>query len=262
MKPQPELGGSRAMVSPAAEVGFTGFVLSDLKNNFLVKRLGCFADCNLLDGVPKVNGFFSLYPAQSGELTSVLYGSTNASFPRLADFMGVSQITSPHEITEWLPRDSFLPLATAGQRPVFLDDTNALRALLAPDFDSRNVVFLPPELKARVSVTKHTDARVVSQRFTPEQVDLEVEAAAPSLVVIAQTWYHQWRASVDGAPVRLLRANYAFQAVEVPAGKRHVRLVYEDHALRAGAFISGLGLLACAGLWVRSRCRAVSTAGG
>ena len=44
--------------SPAAEVKFSQFIMSDLKDNFLVKRLGCFADCNLLDGVPKVNGFF------------------------------------------------------------------------------------------------------------------------------------------------------------------------------------------------------------
>ena len=250
MKPQPELGGSRAMVSPAAEVRFNQVIMSDVKNNFLVKRLGCFADCNLLDGVPKVNGFFSLYPAQSGELTSVLYGSTNASFPRLADFMGVSQITSPRDMTEWLPRDSFLPLATAGQRPVFLDDTNALRGLIAPDFDSRKVVFLPLEMKPFVSVTNETAARVISQRFTLERVDLQVEAAAPSLVVLAQTWYHQWHAYVDGAPARLLRANYAFQAVEVPAGTHLLRLAYEDRALGAGAVISGMGLLACAGLWV------------
>jgi hypothetical protein len=218
--------------------------------------LGCFADCNLLDGVPKVNGFFSLYPAQSGELTSVLYASTNASFPRLADFMGVSQITSPRDVTEWLPRDSFLPLATAGQRPVFLDDTNALRALIAPDFDGRKVVFLPPEMKASISVTNETSARVISQRFTPERVDLQVEAAAPSLVVLAQSWYHQWHAYVDGKPARLLRANYAFQAVEVPAGTRHLRLAYEDHALGAGSIISGMGLLACAGLWALARARA------
>jgi hypothetical protein len=199
MGPQPELGDSHAMVSPAAQVKFSQFIMSDLKDNFLVKRLGCFADCNLLDGMPKVDGFFSLYSAQSGELTSVLYGATNASFPRVADFMGISQITSPREVTEWLPRDSFLPLATAGQRPVFLNDTNALRALIAPDFDSRNIVFLPPELEVCVSVTNRTEARVVSQRFTPERVDLEVEAATPSLVVLAQTWYHQWHAYADGA---------------------------------------------------------------
>jgi hypothetical protein len=253
MKPQPELGGSRAMVSPAAEGGFNQFIMSDAKNNFIVKRLGSFADCNLLDGVPKVNGFFSLYPAQSGELTSVLYGSTNASFPRLADFLGVSQITSPRDVTQWLARDSFLPIATAGQRPFFLDDTNALRGLIAKDFDSRKVVFLPLEMKGFVSVTNETSARIVSQRFTPERVDVQVEAAAPSLVVLAQTWYHQWRAYVDGAPVRLLRANYAFQAVEVPAGTHYLRLAYEDHALRAGAIISALALLACAVGWLASR---------
>jgi hypothetical protein len=253
MTPRPELGGSRAMVSPAAEVKFNQVIMSDMKNNFLVKRLGCFADCNLLDGVPKVNGFFSLYPAQNGELTSVLYGSTNASFPRLADFMGVSQITSPQDIVKWLPRDSFLPLATAGQRPIFLDDTNALRSLIAPGFDGRKVVFLPLEMKTSVSVTNETSARVVSQRFTPERVDLEVEAAAPSLVVLAQTWYHPWRAYVGGAPARLLRANYAFQAVEVPAGTQHLRLAYEDQALHAGAIVSALALLACAAGWLASR---------
>ena len=87
MQPQPALGESRAMVTPAAEVKFTQFIMSNPSDNFLVKRLGYFADCNLLDDVPKVNGFFSLYPRECGELASVLYGSTNADFPRLADFM-------------------------------------------------------------------------------------------------------------------------------------------------------------------------------
>ena len=256
MKPQPELGGSRAMVSPVATTKFNQVILSDVKDNFLVKRLGYFADCNLLDGVPKTDGFFSLSPAQSGELTSVLYGSTNACFPGLADFMGVSQLTSPREMFQWQPRDSFLPLATAGQRPIFLDDTNALRALLAPDFDSRGLVFLPPESEARVSVTNRTDARVLTQHFAPEQVDLEVKAGVPSLVVIAQTWYHPWRAYIDGAPAPLLRANYAFQALEVPAGTRQVRVVYQDSALRAGSIISGVGLLVCLGLCLLTRPRA------
>ncbi len=72
--PQPELGGSRAMLSPTAAVKFSQLIVSDSKDNFLVKRLGCFADCKSLDGVPKVEGFFSLYPAESRELSSVLSG--------------------------------------------------------------------------------------------------------------------------------------------------------------------------------------------
>jgi hypothetical protein len=50
-------------------------------------------------------------------------------------------------------------------------------------------------------------------------VDIEAEAAEPSLVVVAQTYYHDWRADVDGQPTHLLRANHAFQAVQVPAAR-------------------------------------------
>jgi hypothetical protein len=55
--------------------------------------------------------------------------------------------------------------------------------------------------------------------------------------------------------VRLWRANYAFQALEVPAGRHKVQLVYRDGKLLAGALLSALGLLACGGLWVVGRSR-------
>jgi hypothetical protein len=253
MKPQPELGTSRAMVTPAADLKFMQFILNDFKDNFLVKRLGYYADCNLLDAVPKVNGFFSLYPRESGDLVSALYSSTNATFPHLLDFLSVSQITAPGQFFEWSPRASFLPLVTAGQRPVFLDDTNTLLGLFDPAFDGAKLVLLPPEARQVVSVTNQTRARVVAQRFTSQQVDVEVLAAEPSFVVISQTYYHFWHAYVDGQPTPLLRANYAFQAVQVPAGSHRLRLAYVDHALHTGAFLSGLTLATCLAVWARAR---------
>ena len=81
MQPQPALGESRAMVTPAAAMDFIRFALSDPKNNFLAKRLGYCANCNLLDAVPKVDGFFSLVPRENDGLISLLYGATNANFP-------------------------------------------------------------------------------------------------------------------------------------------------------------------------------------
>ncbi len=59
----------------------------------------------------------------------------------------------------------------------------------------------------------------------------EAEAPAASLVVISQTYYPAWKAYVDGRPAKLWRANYAFQALEVPAGRHHIRLAYEDEQL-------------------------------
>jgi hypothetical protein len=238
MQPQPALGESRAMVTPAAAMDFIRFALSDPKNNYLAKRLGYCANCNLLDAVPKVDGFFSLVPRESDGLISLLYGATNANFPKLNDFLGVSQITAPDEFFHWQARKTFLPLVTAGQKPVFLDDAGVLRALTQPDFDGGKMVFLPPEMKSLVTVTNRTAARVLSSKFKAQRVVIEVEAAEPSLVVVAQTWYHNWRVYVDGRPAPLLRANHAFQAIQVPAGRHSIRLAYEDPAFQFGAAVS------------------------
>jgi len=75
-------------------------------------------------------------------------------------------------------------------------------------------------------------------------------AAAPAVAVIAQTYYHNWRAEIDGQATALLRANAAFQAVQVPAGDHRVHLFYEDGAFEVGAVISGCLWLNCLVLWL------------
>ncbi len=112
---------------------------------------------------------------------------------------------------------------------------------------------LSPIEKPFVTVTNHTRARVVSSRFRLQQVDFVVEAAEPSLAVVSQTYYHLWQATVDGKPARLLRANHAFQSVEVPAGRHAVRLNYRNDPFYFGAIISGFALCACAMGWWRYR---------
>jgi hypothetical protein len=248
MNPQPELGGSRAMVSPMAANDFLLLVSSSPKNNFLAKRAGYCANVNLLDGVPKVDGFLSLCPREADDVNTLFYGTTNADFPRLEDFMGVSQITSTTNICSWQSRKTFLPLVTAGQIPFFFDDYSAWHALSQSNFYGNQVVILPEKARAFVTVTNRTNARVLSSKFEMETVDTIVEADAPSLVVIAQSYYHDWRAYVDDRPATLLRANYAFQAVQVPAGTHKIHLAYVDRAFQIGAAISitaWLGSLIC-----------------
>ncbi len=238
LNPQPELGGSRAMVSPMAAHEFVVFAVSDSKNNFLTKRLGYCANCNLLDAVPKVDGFFSLTPRESDAVLSLFYTTTNASYPQLEAFMGVSQITANDAIYHWQARTNFLPLVTVGQKPFFLDDTQALAVLTQNNFDGGKMAFLPPEAKATITVSNATTAKILSSKFGNDMVDIEAEADEPSLVVIAQTYYHNWHAEMDGKPAKLLRANVAFQAVEIPAGTHKIHLFYQDRAFEIGAAIS------------------------
>ena len=238
MQPQPELGGARAMLLPAAALELTQFALHDPANNFLAKRVGYCANVNLLDAVPKVDGFFSLTPRESDQLLTFIYSVTNADFSRLKDFMGVAQTTAPGELLKWQARPNFLPLVTAGQRPVYLDETNALYTLAGSNFDGSKIVLLSPEDQSSVNTISNVTATVLNTHFTDRTVEAQVNASAPTLTVIAQTYYHNWHATVDGQPVPLLRANVAFQAVPVPAGLHRVRLKYVDTAFLWGARIS------------------------
>jgi len=226
------------MVSPMAQQLFISFAAHDPKTNYFAKRLGYCANCNLLDGVPKVDGFFSLSPRENNDVLSLFYATTNADFPRLEDFLGASQISAPDATFHWRARPTFLPLVTAGQKPVFADDEETLRALTRPDFDGRSLVYLPPSAKPLVPVTGPARARVLASRFGTQSVDVDVEATDPAIVVVAQTYYHPWKAYVDDRPAPLLRANHAFQAIPIPAGKHQIHLAYEDRAFEIGAAIS------------------------
>jgi uncharacterized membrane protein YfhO len=88
---------------------------------------------------------------------------------------------------------------------------------------------------------------------TPSRIEIEAEAAAPTVLVLAQTFYPSWHATVNGQPAPVLRANHAFQAIPIPAGKSIVRLEYVDWPFRIGAGLSLLTLLGCCFLWRRAR---------
>jgi uncharacterized membrane protein YfhO len=104
-----------------------------------------------------------------------------------------------------------------------------------------------------VTVSNASSAKVSVQQFSPHKVRLEVDAPEAALVVIAQSFYHNWRARVDDQPMPLLRANHAFQAVQVPAGQHQVTLVYQDRLFYYGALLSFLSAAILLGLWLRGR---------
>jgi len=97
-------------------------------------------------------------------------------------------------------------------------------------------------------------ARVASR--SPTALEVEVEASRAALLVIAETWYPGWQATVDGAPVEVLRADFALRGVVVPAGAHRVALAYRPRWLRASVGLSLLGLLGLAGLSLRGSPRA------
>jgi hypothetical protein len=85
--------------------------------------------------------------------------------------------------------------------------------------------------------------------WTAGDVRLEVDAARPGLLVLAVTAYPGWQATVDGRPAEIVRADHAFQAVAVPAGRHQVRFQYRPASFSRGLLLTLAGLAACALLW-------------
>ncbi len=239
-------GVGRAMLTLGALTKMTYRATDTAASDLFGRRLALWSNANLLEHAPKFDGFFSLSMRHTSTLVTSFYLATNngiADMPRLKDFLNISEISTPTNAMNWISRDTFLPVITAGQRPLFLDDDAVLREVMGTAFDPSKMVYLPPEDRPFVTATNQAAVKISPRRFAAQRVGAEVETAAPAMVVVAQSYYHPWHAYVDGKATRLFRANYAFQALEVPAGKHDVQLVYEDRVFQCGAVIS-LGCLA------------------
>ena len=247
LRPKPEPGGVRAMITPRAERLLQTRTLRGFLPDFLGSRLALWSNLNLLDDIPKVNGAATLQLRAEAEVEAWLYATATNRYRPLERFLGVAYTSSPGNPVEWVAQTNCLPLATIGQAPVFASGAETLRRLLSPEFTPAQVVYLPLEAKGVVAAGRDASARILTQRFSPQRIDLVVRTSTPTLLSVAQSYYHPWRAWVDDAPTTVWQANYAFQAVALPGGTHRIRLVYHDRRFELGAWISvvtALGMIA------------------
>lgn len=96
-------------------------------------------------------------------------------------------------------------------------------------------------------------ATVHVERFGMNSYELRVNTPVPALLSASETYADGWTATVNGKPARILRANYAFRAIEVPAGPSAVEFRYWPPGMTAGLVISAIALLivVVAAIWRR-----------
>jgi hypothetical protein len=127
------------------------------------------------------------------------------------------------------------------------DDAAALAATTAPDFDARRVAITEKALEGiptRPGGRSAGTARLVSYR--DERAVARVDAARSSLLVLTDTYFPGWRATVDGRSAPIERVDYLLRGVRVPAGSHTVEFTYEPASWRAGWILSLVALLAIA----------------
>ncbi len=131
----PQPGAGRVKLQSAANDAFYHSMLSDVTADYLARRFSLMANCNLLDGIPKCDGFSPLYVSCYVALFFNVYHDSQPA-ESLLDFLGVAQTFVAHDgKLDWQARGTYLPLLTAGQKPYFADDLTALQRLTNADFN-------------------------------------------------------------------------------------------------------------------------------
>ena len=185
--------------------------------------------------------------------------------------MGVTRILSPvrYELEGLTPIRSEFPFiyGIEGARRVDLvrevtiveDGASALGHILNRPFGGEAVVEASPPDHLFLSGNRgaalqkpHLAEKGSAEwiRDWPDLVELRTKTSTPALLVLRDTYYRGWRASVDGVEVPIWRTDYLFRGVEVPAGEHTVRFEFRPLSFRIGLAISILAWLAGMGLFV------------
>lgn len=89
--------------------------------------------------------------------------------------------------------------------------------------------------------------------YSPNRVAVSSAATVSAMLVLSDAYYPGWEVTVDGKPSRIYRANYAFRAVELPAGNHTVVFRYNPISWRIGVAVTGIGLALMWGLVIMLR---------
>jgi hypothetical protein len=133
------------------------------------------------------------------------------------------------------------------------------------DVDPRHTIVLssgtdtPSTLKGTAEVIQEGEGAesVRSTSYTANRVELAVRANAPGWVVLTDTWYPGWEATLDGQPVPVEQAFYTYRAVKVGEGQHTIVMQFRPATWVTGRLLSLLtlagALLALAIILVRLR---------
>jgi hypothetical protein len=140
-------------------------------------------------------------------------------------------------------------------------DEQVLATLLNPRFDPKRAALFDTSANVAASPAVQTLPAALSittsvRHYEAGQVQIDLSAPAPqgSSLVVSENYYPGWKATVDGKPARIGRADYTFIGVELPQGARAIELNFTSPSYTRGKAITWiaivLGLLMLgAGIW-------------
>jgi len=202
---------------------------------------------------------FDKYPSPYFDLLNVRYVLTHESAPRLTgcDLLATADGVSLYENQNAMPRAFFVDQIVEVQ-----NHADALAALSDPAFDPRSAAVVE-----RTTLASLAERRIVTRQFATDNskriaplfgtmklllapsvativedkrnsILIDTDNATDEMLILSDNYYPGWRASVDGSPTEIFRANCTMRAISVPAGRHVVSFVFMPASFFASTYIS------------------------
>ncbi len=151
----------------------------------------------------------------------------------------------------YLPRVMLLPRALAAQ-----DGAQALELVLQNQERLDEVVILEADNDFSVKGEGTGTAVITNYANNSVTITAENEGDADSYLLLADSYYPGWRATIDGDPTPVYAANSVVRAIVLPPGKHEVQFIFVPLDFYLGAGISLVTILLCGLIWLLLKRRA------
>jgi uncharacterized membrane protein YfhO len=119
--------------------------------------------------------------------------------------------------------------------------------------DSEKVT--PAEVGSSLPPPPTATARIAAWEPGKIRVAIDGRDERPLYLVVAENWYKDWRATVDGATVPALRAQHTLLSVAIPPGAKEVAFEFRSPEYARGRLITLVSLAIVSGVFLVPRLR-------
>jgi len=247
----------------------------DLSRTYLDLWRALSANTGMLYGVGSVSGGDGIARASDAALLEVLlglpvdrgvallavYGAGFLIGPDALDAPQVEPIVSPAPTPyhAYRIRSSLPPVYAVSRLEVAPDLGAAFRKLIDPAFRAGEEAIVddfPPGWR-NTADPQRSPARVQVLEHAPELWRIAVDSPSPTFLVLNESFFPGWSATIDSMPASICRVNAIVRGLPVDPGHHQVEFLYRPASLRRGAAVSMATLVVYALLtWAGSRRRA------
>jgi len=120
------------------------------------------------------------------------------------------------------------------------NDTACLEFVVNPDFDFSKTIVLSESSPVKAVA----GGTVTIEMYSSDKIIADIDAEGPTFIFVNDNYAPGWTATLNGEKVDVLRANYTFRAVAIPAkGNYQLIMTYNPSSVKLGFAVSLFAIL-------------------